>query len=184
MWFQRYSTDKILKVKVAKIWSNQIYTMHEIVHLHLPNQYPRYQLPALTISEIQPGPDIKGQCYFGKVKGQIKVTLRCCTHMLPTNAPNKYHPSTAYGVWDKITGTIVKDKVTTASQITNDDAHLHPLSPAQPVFPQSMNFLYLILTKIQPGPTKPPSLMSWMTAIPAKSSEARGKKDTNNIFSG
>ena len=46
-----------------------------VAHLHLPTNVPtKYQLPTLTLSEIQPEQDFIGQGHYGKVKGQIKVT--------------------------------------------------------------------------------------------------------------
>ena len=49
---------------------------HDLVHLYpLSNVFTMFQLPPPYVSEIEPGQDFKGQGHYGKLKGQIKVTL-------------------------------------------------------------------------------------------------------------
>ena len=50
---------------------------HDIAYLQPQTNVPtKYQLPTnFMVSKIMPGQDFIGQDHYGKVKGQIKVTI-------------------------------------------------------------------------------------------------------------
>ena len=53
----------------------------------LPMSLLSINLLHLTVSKIKPGQDFKDQGHYGEVKGQIKVTLSCCTATIPHQYP-------------------------------------------------------------------------------------------------
>ena len=61
---------------------------HDIAHLHLSTNVPTQYQISTPVYEIQ---DFKGQCHYGKVIGQIKITPSHCTPT-PQNVPTKYRP--------------------------------------------------------------------------------------------
>ena len=92
-----------------------------------------------------------GQCHYGKVKGQMKVTLQCCIHTPLNQCP--YQISITYTLqFPKYSlDKIFKLKVTMArskvkSRLNYDVAHLHPQLMSLP----SINTLPLIVTEISP----------------------------------
>ena len=60
----------------------------------------------LTVSEIEPREDCQTHGHYDKVKGQIKVTPRCCTPTLPTNVPTTSQFPIIYGFRDKAWTTL------------------------------------------------------------------------------
>ena len=58
----------------------QTYTLQPI---HLPCDICLY----LSISEPWPRQDFKATCHYRKVRGQVKITLRCCTPTPPPPPP-------------------------------------------------------------------------------------------------
>ena len=93
----RYSTDKILKVKVTTARSKiKSRTHHDVAHLH-PQlmSLPSINFLHLTVSEIWPGQDFQTQGHSGEVQGQIPITPWCCTLTPPNQCP--------YQVWNSYT---------------------------------------------------------------------------------
>ena len=82
-----------------------------------------YQFLHLTVSEISPGQDIKGQGHYSDVIGQIKVTPLHCT---PTTSPHQcpYEVFTSNILWVKV--TMARSKVKSRSY--HDVAYLKTLT--------------------------------------------------------
>ena len=72
------------------------------LHTYNPNQCPKPSVNFLhlTVSKIYPGQDFIGQGHYGKVKGQIKVTLGCCTPTTLTHVSTKYQLPIPYSFRD------------------------------------------------------------------------------------
>ena len=70
----RYSLDKILQVMVTTATSNPGYIMILHTYTSQPMSLPGTNFLHLTVSEMLPGQDFKGQGQYKKFKGQVKVT--------------------------------------------------------------------------------------------------------------
>ena len=61
------------------------------------------------VSEIQPGQEFKGQCYYGKVKTRSHYDY---AYLYPlTNVPTKYQHPTSYSFWKDFKGRGYYSKV-------------------------------------------------------------------------
>ena len=81
----------------------------------------------LTVSEIQPGQDFKGQGHFGKVKSRSNYDV---AHLQPlTNIPTKYQLPTPYSLGDIARTRFYRSRSLWQGQRSHHDAaHLQPLT--------------------------------------------------------
>ena len=115
------------------------------------------------MSKIWPGQNFETQGHYSKFKGQIKVTLKCCTPTPPTNVPTKYQVPTPYGFRDIARTRFYSSRSLWQGQRSNQGhtmmfAHLHPRTnvPTKYQLPTPYSFS---LDKLFPAtcpPVRPP----------------------------
>ena len=93
------------------------------------------------VSEILPGQDFQGQGHYGKVKGQIKAPVECCTPTPHNKCPCPVSTSYPYSFPD-IAWSTTRSKVKSKSY--HDIAYLHP----QPMSLPSTNLLHLKMSEM------------------------------------